>query len=113
MKLHEEAEKIITESSNQSDLKELINKVAVLLEEQTICPTELQWTILINHLNEMIKRSKAGEQMSGVDPEMFAEVSEEALKISNEVVQHIGNLPQDEMYVLSIHFETAKQNAAV
>lgn len=113
MKLHSDAEKIITESPNQAELKELINKIDFLLEEQTICPTELQWTILINHLNEMIKRSKAGEQMSGVDPEMFAEVSEEALKISDEVVQHIGNLPQDEMYVLSIHFETAKQNAAV
>ena len=30
--------------------------------------------------------------------------------ISDKVVQHIGNLPQDEMYVLSIHFEAARQN---
>lgn len=113
MKLHADAEKIIRESFNRSELKELIQKTAYLLAEEAICPTELQWTILINHLNEMIRRSKAGEQMSEVDPEMFAEVSEEALHISAEVVQKIGNLPISEMYVLSIHFETAKQNTTI
>lgn len=67
---------------------------------------------MINHVNEMIKRSKANEKMTGVDPAMFEEVSNEALEIADQVVQHIGNLPQDEMYVLSIHFESAKQNEA-
>lgn len=82
------------------------------MEKQAIEPTDLQWTILINHVNEMIKRSKANEKMTGVDPAMFEEVSNEALEIADQVVQHIGNLPQDEMYVLSIHFESAKQNEA-
>lgn len=113
MNLHEDAKKIIAESPYGEELHQLINKVETLLEKHAICPTDLQWTILINHLNEMIKRSKAGEKMMSVDPEMFSEVSKEALKISDEVVQHIGNLPQDEMYVLSIHFESAKQNTAV
>lgn len=110
MKLNEDAKKIIDESSNKGELGTVLKKISELLKEQAIQPTDLQWTILINHVNEMIKRSIAGEQMSGVDPVMFEEVSEEALIIANEVVQHIGNLPQDEMYVLSIHFETAKQN---
>lgn len=45
-----------------------------------------------------------------VDPAMFSEVSEEALLISQLVVDKVGQLPKDETYVLSIHFESAKQN---
>jgi PRD domain protein (TIGR03582 family) len=41
---------------------------------------------------------------------MFSEVSKEALQLADGVVRKIDNLSQDEMYVLSIHFETAKQN---
>lgn len=110
MEFNEEAHIIINESSNQEELKEVIEHTKALLNTNQIVPTELQWTILINHLNEMIKRSKADEKMSGVDPEMFNEVSSEALAISTAVTEKIGNLPQDEIYVLSIHFEAAKQN---
>lgn len=110
MKLSGDAKKIIDESVNQVELEAALTKINELLEAQAIQPTELQWTILINHVNEMIKRSKAEEKMTGVDPAMFEEVSKEALVIADQVVQHIGNLPQDEMYVLSIHFEAARQN---
>lgn len=110
MKLNDDAQKIIDESPNKVELDASLEKISTLLAEQAIQPTELQWTILINHVNEMIKRSIANEKMSGVDPLMFEEVSKEALTIADQVVQHIGNLPQDELYVLSIHFEAAKQN---
>ncbi|EOL49054.1 PRD domain-containing protein [Enterococcus caccae] len=110
MKLNDDAQKIIDESPNKVALEASLEKISELLVEQSIQPTELQWTILINHVNEMIKRSIADEKMSGVDPVMFEEVSEEALTIADKVVQYIGNLPQDEMYVLSIHFEAARQN---
>ncbi|MBO0422909.1 transcriptional antiterminator [Enterococcus plantarum] len=110
MKLNEDAKKIIDESPHKVALEATVAQIYGLLEKQAMQPTQLQWTILINHVNEMIKRSIAGEKMSGVDPVMFEEVSKEALAIADQVVQHIGNLPQDEMYVLSIHFEAARQN---
>ncbi|EOI06415.1 PRD domain-containing protein [Enterococcus moraviensis ATCC BAA-383] len=110
MKLNDDAQTIIDESQNQVELQAALEQIDTLLKEQQIQPSELQWTILINHINEMIKRSIAGEKMSGVDPKMFEEVSKEALLIADKVVQHIGNLPSDEMYVLSIHFEAARQN---
>lgn len=110
MKLNDDAQTIIDESQNQVELQVALEQIDALLKEQQIQPSELQWTILINHVNEMIKRSIAGEKMSGVDPKMFEEVSKEALLIADKVVQHIGNLPSDEMYVLSIHFEAARQN---
>ncbi|GGC93200.1 PRD domain-containing protein [Enterococcus wangshanyuanii] len=110
MRETDDAKKIIEESPYRVELGASLEKISELLKEQAIEPTDLQWTILINHVNEMIKRSKTNEKMTGVDPAMFEEVSNEALEIADQVVQHIGNLPQDEMYVLSIHFEAARQN---
>lgn len=101
---------IISTSEYQQELEELIDWLKKELVLVKIEPTELQWTILINHLNEMLKRSKEQETIPEVDPEMFSEVSKEALQLADGVVRKIDNLSQDEMYVLSIHFETAKQN---
>lgn len=105
-----EALQIISTSDYQQELEELIDWLKKELALVKIEPTELQWTILINHLNEMLKRSKEQETIPEVDPEMFSEVSKEALQLADGVVRKIDNLSQDEMYVLSIHFETAKQN---
>ena len=105
-----EALQIISTSEHQRELEELIDWLRGELAAVKIEPTELQWTILINHLNEMLKRSKEQETIPEVDPAMFSEVSSEALKLADGVVRKIDNLSQDEMYVLSIHFETAKQN---
>ena len=105
-----EALQIISTSEYQQELEELIDWIKKELVLVKIEPTELQWTILINHLNEMLKRSKEQETIPEVDPEMFSEVSKEALQLADGVVRKIDNLSQDEMYVLSIHFETAKQN---
>ncbi|MDT2754274.1 PRD domain-containing protein [Enterococcus pseudoavium] len=110
MKMSAEALKIIDESQTQEKLKQVMALLEVRLAEHEIVPTELQWTILINHLNEMLKRSSGEGSIPKVEPEMFSEVSKEALAISDEVVKTIGNLSEDEMYVLSIHFETAKNN---
>lgn len=105
-----EALQIISTSEYQRELEELIDWLSAELEKEKIEPTELQWTILVNHLNEMLRRSKEQESIPEVDPEMFSEVSQEALRLADGVVRKISNLTQDEMYVLSIHFETAKQN---
>lgn len=105
-----EALQIISTSEHQKELEELIAWLKVELTAANIEPTDLQWTILINHLNEMLKRSKEQEAIPEVDPMMFSEVSPEALRLAEGVVKKINNPSQDEMYVLSIHFETAKQN---
>ena len=109
MKLSAEAITMIEESQNQEKLKQVIALVEERLAEYAIEPTELQWTILINHL-KMLKRSQKGEKIPAVDRELFREVSKEAIAISDEVVRTIGHLSEDEIYVLSIHFETAKNN---
>ena len=49
-----------------------------------------------------------GEKIPAVDRELFREVSSEAISISDEVVRTIGDLGEDEMYVLSIHLKQQK-----
>ncbi|KAF1302577.1 PRD domain-containing protein [Candidatus Enterococcus willemsii] len=110
MKVSQEAQQMIDASAHKNQLEEMIAYTNQLMKEYNIEATELQWTILINHLNEMIRREKSQERIPQVDPEMFAEVSAEALSIAEAVTRKIGELPIDEKYVLSIHFESAKQN---
>lgn len=110
MKVSQEAQQMIDTSTYKNQLEEMIAYTNQLMKEQNIEATELQWTILINHLNEMIRREASQECIPQVDPAMFAEVSAEALAIAEAVVHKIGKLPIDEKYVLSIHFESAKQN---
>lgn len=110
MKISAEGKNIILTSHYQQKLEEVIDMIQEALIKQDIKPTELQWTILINHINEMIIRSEENGLIPKVIPEMFAEVSKEALEIADKTVTFIGNLSIDEKYVLSIHFENAKQN---
>lgn len=67
MKMSDEALKIIEESQNREKLKQVIDLIEERLVEHAIVPTELQWTILINHLNEMLKRSQRKETIPVVD----------------------------------------------
>ncbi|EOH87687.1 PRD domain-containing protein [Enterococcus pallens] len=110
MQLTEESQKILQSNPYKKELQEVVDYTAHLLEDKQIYPTDLQWTILINHLSEMVIREKEKRAILEVDPAMFSEVSEEAMLISQLVVKKVGELPKDEIYVLSIHFESAKQN---
>ena len=81
MKLSAEAITMIEESQNHDKLNQVIALVEERLAEFAIEPTELQWTILINHLNEMLKRSQKGEKIPAVDRELFQTRSFERLVI--------------------------------
>ena len=103
-------QKIIEKDNNHQELHELFEMVDEWLTTHEINQTAIQQTVMINHLNEMINRSKNQEKIVPVDKELFNEVSQEALAISGRLVEAVGNLEDDEKYVLSIHFETAKNN---
>ncbi|CRH17922.1 transcriptional regulator [Carnobacterium maltaromaticum] len=101
---------ILAESQNPVATEKILYSALAKMEEKAIYPTEVQLVVLTNHLGEMVRRSKESEAIMKIDPDMFNEVSIEALAISEAITQEIGNLADDEKYVLSIHFETAKQN---
>ncbi|WP_314066840.1 PRD domain-containing protein [uncultured Vagococcus sp.] len=110
MSLSEDAKNIVNESQYQEKLKAIMMSAEKLLNKAGIEPTEIQWTILINHLNEMIRRSTEQEKLPEIDVKLFDEVSEVSLELAEVIVNEIANLSVDEKYVLSIHFETAKNN---
>ena len=105
-----DAQMIIDESEDRERTEEVVAHTLSLMSVQAIVPTEIQVVVLTNHLNEMVKRARLSEKMMMIDPSMFSDVSSESLALATEVVQMIGNLPEDELYLLSIHFETAKYN---
>ncbi|MGX6961923.1 PRD domain-containing protein [Vagococcus xieshaowenii] len=110
MELSYEDKKIIEKNNNHAELYPLLEMVEEWLSVHGINQTDIQRTVMINHLNEMVNRSKKSEKIQAVDKELFNEVSEEAMAISKCLVDTVGNLEEDEQYVLSIHFETAKNN---
>lgn len=110
MKLSEDAKAMIVNSEFESDLSLMVEQINQKLNKLEMYPTELQWTILINHLDEMYRRSKDKEKILAVDSSLFSEVSEVSKEIAQEVVNEIGNLSPDEVYILSIHFESVKNN---
>ncbi|MGY3724228.1 PRD domain protein EF_0829/AHA_3910 [Granulicatella balaenopterae] len=110
MKIPESIELKIEEKENKETLLKVMEIILNEYEKEDIISTDLQYDILLNHLNEMIIRSKSGIKIPSVDAEMFSEVSANSIDLSKRIVEQIGNLPTDEIYVLSIHFETSRQN---
>lgn len=103
-------ENIINESSYPEETVDIFLFTKKELEKRNIFPTEIQLVVLTNHLGEMIRRSKENEKLMAFDIEIFADVPEDSLELSEKIVNKIGNIVDEEKYVLSVHFETAKLN---
>jgi PRD domain protein (TIGR03582 family) len=110
MNLSSKAREIIVNSGEEAKLEALIQLVEGQLNQLAIQPNELQWTVLINHLSEMLNRSKTNEKLPDLDLSMFEGFSQEILAAAKFVTTQIGNLSDEEAYLLALHFETAKQN---
>lgn len=109
MKSSELIEQIIRGSTHQEELVESLLLVKSLSRKHGLVFSEQQELIFVNHVNEMIKRVEEEALVEGLDLALFKEISEEALTISRKIIQKIGDLPIDEVYLLAVHFENAKK----
>ncbi|EGF47771.1 transcriptional regulator antiterminator bglG/PRD-domain-containing protein [Lacticaseibacillus rhamnosus MTCC 5462] len=75
IKLPVEVQKMIAQSQDPQAVQVIVSAVIQLAEQADIHFTAVQLQVLTNHLIEMINRSKSGEKLPAVDPQMFAEVS--------------------------------------
>ena len=66
--------------------------------------------MLTSHVRAMAHRSISGEPLPEVDASLFEEISEDSMMLAREVVAQFGNLPDEEAWLLSVHFEVAKDN---
>ncbi|MEO3740786.1 glycine dehydrogenase [Kosakonia oryzendophytica] len=88
----------------------MLTKVFTLLSDQGITPNAVQQQMLTSHVRAMAHRSVTGEPLPEVDASLFDEISAGSMDLAREVVAAFGNLPEEEAWLLSVHFEVAKDN---
>lgn len=81
-----------------------------LLKNRNITPNAVQEQMLASHVRAMAHRSLTGEPLPEVEECLFDEISDDSLEMAKEVVEQFGNLPIEEAWLLSVHFEVAKDN---
>jgi PRD domain protein (TIGR03582 family) len=87
----------------------MLAQVYALLRERNIIPNAVQEQMLTSHVRAMAHRSVTGEPAE-VDASLFDEISAESMALARDVVAEFGNLPEEEAWLLSVHFEVAKDN---
>lgn len=90
--------------------KEMMEYVESQLSKENIQMTEAQKLSLLSHVSAMVYRSRHQEMVQPVDKVLFQEVSKDSIEMASRVCGKLQNLHEDEKYLLSIHFETAKFN---
>ncbi|TNV19604.1 glycine dehydrogenase [Buttiauxella sp. B2] len=84
--------------------------INALLKTRNITPNAVQEQMLTSHVRAMAHRSLTGEPLPEVEESLFEEISDDSLEMAKEVVEQFGNLPVEEAWLLSVHFEVAKDN---
>jgi PRD domain protein (TIGR03582 family) len=88
----------------------MLQQVYALLSRHNIVPNDVQEQMLTSHVRAMAHRSISGEPLPEVDASLFEEISPDSMMLAREVVAQFGNLPDEEAWLLSVHFEVAKDN---
>lgn len=91
-------------------VEQVLAQIHALLCGAAIVPNAVQQQMLASHIRAMVMRSRTGEPLPEVDRELFDEISPHSMQLAEQVVASFGNLPIEEAYLLSVHFEVAKEN---
>ncbi|HJF33568.1 MAG TPA: PRD domain-containing protein [Sporosarcina psychrophila] len=81
-----------------------------VLGDKEIKMTETQWLSFVSHVSGMVYRSTYKEKIPALEKEIFKEVSQDSIEMASDICKQLSELQDDEKYLLSIHFETAKLN---
>jgi PRD domain protein (TIGR03582 family) len=103
---------VITDVGSQTEelATRMLSQVYSLLKGHDIIPNDVQEQMLTSHVRAMAHRSMTGEPLPEVEASLFEEISPESMTLAREVVAQFGNLPDEEAWLLSVHFEVAKEN---
>ncbi|MFK3662457.1 glycine dehydrogenase [Scandinavium sp. NPDC088450] len=103
---------VITDAGSQTEelATRMLSQVYSLLKGHDIIPNDVQEQMLTSHVRAMAHRSITGEPLPEVEASLFEEISPESMALAREVVAQFGNLPDEEAWLLSVHFEVAKEN---
>jgi PRD domain protein (TIGR03582 family) len=106
---------MVNETSSQNEQvarlgEEMLAWIKALLKTQEIVPNAVQEQMLDSHVRAMAFRSVTGEPLPEVDASLFEEISQDSMRLAEQAVAKFGNLPVEEAWLLSVHFEVAKDN---
>ncbi|AGO57138.1 glycine dehydrogenase [Serratia plymuthica] len=108
---------VATEKNERSDLGEagaitdkVLADITAMLNAENIYTNAVQQQMLESHIRAMVLRSMTGEPLPEVDKSLFDEISAESMQMAERVVDNFPALPIEEAYLLSVHFEVAKDN---
>ncbi len=99
------------EQAIQALADRVMGQIATLFATKEIHPNAVQQQMLTSHVKAMALRSITGEPLPEVEAELFEDISSDSMSLAQQVVDLFGNLPQEEAWLLSVHFEVAKENA--
>ncbi|WP_145571105.1 PRD domain-containing protein [Yersinia bercovieri] len=88
----------------------VLAEITVMLNAENIFTNDVQQQMLTSHIRAMVLRSITGEPLPEVDKSLFDEISAHSMQMAQKVVDRFANLPIEEAYLLSVHFEVAKDN---
>ena len=94
--------------------EEITAKLLVVIEEllnaEGIHPNEVQQKMLASHVKAMVERAKTRDPLPEVEPELFEDISPKSMSLAKDVIKMLNDLPIEEAYLLSVHFEVASAN---
>lgn len=90
--------------------EQVLKDIQAMQSAKNIYTTDVQLQMLTSHVKAMVLRSITGEPLPDVEKDLFDEISAESMQMAEEVVSWFGNLPIEEAYLLSVHFEVARDN---
>jgi PRD domain protein (TIGR03582 family) len=89
---------------------QVLSDITAMLNAENIFTNAVQQQMLESHIRAMVSRSITGEPLPDVDKTLFDEISAESMQMAERVVDKFATLPIEEAYLLSVHFEVAKDN---
>ncbi|AHM71875.2 PRD domain-containing protein [Yersinia hibernica] len=88
----------------------VLAEITAMLNAENIFTNAVQQQMLTSHIRAMVLRAITGEPLPEVDKSLFDEISAHSMQMAQQVVNKFANLPIEEAYLLSVHFEVAKDN---
>nr|WP_274613858.1 glycine dehydrogenase [Yersinia enterocolitica] len=88
----------------------VLAEITAMLNAENIFTNAVQQQMLTSHIRAMVLRSITGEPLPEVDKSLFDEISAHSMQMAQQVVDKFPNLPIEEAYLLSVHFEVVKDN---
>ncbi|MBM7599021.1 PRD domain protein (TIGR03582 family) [Virgibacillus halotolerans] len=105
---YEEKKRLLKESGDKKRCEQAFLLAQMLCRERNVFLTNAQQLSLLSHISAMVQRSLTGEKLIPFDRAIFSGISNDSLYIAKKIKDLVMGLEEEEIYLLSIHFEAAK-----